>query len=176
MPCGNGSISWALRDWVDAIDLLRAEQDEPFPERLARAHNSFERIHPFLDGNWRTGRLLLNLILARLGYPPAIIFKSERLKYLNAMRKADAGDCGPQGEHIARAVTNHLYRFVVPAIAGSSRLVPLASLANGEGGPSAAALRVAAQRGRLRGQKQPDGTWMSSRQWVEHYIERRYQR
>ena len=68
----------------------------------------FERIHPLLDGNGRTGRLLLNLILVRLGYPPAIIFKNERTKYLSAMRKADAGDLGPMGELIARSVTNNL--------------------------------------------------------------------
>jgi len=44
------------------------------------------------------------------------------------MRKADAGDYGPLGEVIARAVTNNLYRFVVPAVAGPTRLMPLASL------------------------------------------------
>ena len=110
----------------------------------------FERIHPFLDGNGRTGRLLLNLILVRLGYPPAIIFKNERTKYLGAMRKADAGDLGPMGELIARSVTNNLYRFVIPAVAGPARLVPLASLADKKSGLTANALRVAAIRGRLR--------------------------
>jgi fido (protein-threonine AMPylation protein) len=82
-------IDALMRDWVDSVDHLRRPQEEPFPERLAGLHNAFERIHPFLDGNGRTGRLLLNLILARLGYPPAIIFKNERTKYLAAMRKAD---------------------------------------------------------------------------------------
>lgn len=169
-------IDALMRDWVDSVDHLRSPQEEPFAERLAHAHNAFERIHPFLDGNGRTGRLLLNLILARLGYPPAIIFKNERTKYLAAMRKADNGDCGPLGEHIARAVTSNLYRFVVPAVAGPTRLVPLASLADEKTGLSAAALRVAAHRGRLRAQKQPDGTWMSSRKWVSEYQANRYRR
>jgi fido (protein-threonine AMPylation protein) len=65
---------------------------------LAKVHNDFERIHPNLDGNGRSGRLLLNLLLVRLGYPPAIVFKNERTKYLTAMRKADRGDYGPLGD------------------------------------------------------------------------------
>jgi hypothetical protein len=165
-----------MRDWVALVDELRTDSDVPFPERLAQVHNAFERTHPFLDGNGRTGRLLLNLILARLGYPPAIVFKNERSKYLTAMRKADAGDYGPLGELIARAVTSNLYRFVVPAVAGPARLVPLASLSDPAGGFSTSALRVAANRGRLKAQKQPDGTWMSSRNWVNEYAAARYKR
>ena len=78
--------------------------------------------------------MLLNLLLVRLGYPPAIVLKNERTKYLTAMRKADTGDYGPLGEVIARAVTNNLYKFVLPAVAGPARLVPLASLADDKAG------------------------------------------
>src|SRR2546423_4906960 len=46
-----------------------ADLGRPFAEELAQLHNEFERIHPFLDGNGRTGRLVLNLVLVRLGYP-----------------------------------------------------------------------------------------------------------
>lgn len=169
-------IDHRVTDWVATINTLRNDSDVPFPERMAAMHDDFEKIHPFLDGNGRTGRLLLNLILVRLGYPPAIVFKNERTKYLSAMRKADKGDFGPMGEVIARAVLNNLYRFVVPAVAGPSRLVPLASLVDEKKGISAAGLRVAAERGRLRAQKTDNGTWLSSKKWVAEYQKNKHKR
>ena len=169
-------IDHRMTDWVKDVNHLREPSDVAFPERLARVHNDFERIHPFLDGNGRTGRLLLNLLLVRLGYPPAIVFKNERAKYLDAMRKADRGDDGPLGELIARAVTNNLYRFVVPAVAGPARLVPLASLVDEKSGATATALRAAAERGRLRAQKSENGAWLSSKKWVADYQKDKYKR
>lgn len=169
-------VDHLARDWVAAASRLNDKAEEPFAERLAALHNSFERIHPFLDGNGRAGRLLLNLVLVRLGYPPAIVFKNQRTKYLRAMQRADDGDYGPLGELLARSITDNLYRFVVPAVAGPARLVPLASLVDETTGLSPSALRVAAARGRLRAQKSPNGVWLSSRKWVEEYRATRYRR
>jgi len=143
-------------------------------ETIAAAHAEFESIHPFLDGNGRTGRLLLNLLLVRLGYPPAVIYRRDRGRYLGALRKADAGDPGPLGELIARAVTDNLYRFVVPAVAGPHRLVPLAALATPN--QSVFALRAAVERGRLKAQKGPDGQWRSTKAWVDEYLASKYER
>jgi len=55
------------------------------------AHYRLVSIHPFVDGNGRTARLLMNLILLMHGYPPAIIKKSERLSYISALEKAQLG-------------------------------------------------------------------------------------
>ena len=52
-------------------------------------HHKFEKIHPFMDGNGRTGRLLFNFILLKSGYPPAIILKKNRKAYLQSLRIAD---------------------------------------------------------------------------------------
>jgi Fic family protein len=146
----------------------------PLPEELARLHADFERIHPFLDGNGRVGRLLLNLVLVRLGHPPVIIFKRQRAAYLVSLQRADAGDCGALGELIARAMYENLNRFIVPNVAGPARLVPLAALASTE--TSLAALRHAARRGRLDAEQGADGMWRSSRKAVDAYLVNRHRR
>ncbi len=55
-------------------------------------HHKLEKIHPFADGNGRTGRILLNYLLMRSGYPPLIIQKKRRGDYLDVLAKADAAD------------------------------------------------------------------------------------
>lgn len=53
-------------------------------ERVARFHLEFEGIHPFIDGNGRTGRLILNLELIRNGYPPINVKFADRKRYYEA--------------------------------------------------------------------------------------------
>jgi Fic family protein len=48
-------------------------------------HGEFVKIHPFIDGNGRTSRLLLNFELMKNGYPPIIIKKDERAKYYDTL-------------------------------------------------------------------------------------------
>ncbi|MBC7958665.1 MAG: Fic family protein [Vallitaleaceae bacterium] len=54
-------------------------------ERAARVHVDFVKIHPFIDGNGRTARLLLNLELMKEGFPPIIIRNEDRVRYYNAL-------------------------------------------------------------------------------------------
>nr|WKF59695.1 hypothetical protein HUO10_004206 [Paraburkholderia busanensis] len=72
----------ALINWYEA-----AEDMHPV-ERAAELHTRFVKIHPFIDGNGRTGRLLLNFELMKAGYPPAIIRKEDRLTYYDALDTA----------------------------------------------------------------------------------------
>ena len=174
-----GEVPARTSDWVTDVNatglsLRAAAVSSPLPEELARLHNQFEHIHPFLDGNGRTGRLALNLILVRLGYPPVVILKRQRQAYLSAMEKSDAGDHGLLGELIARAMLDNLNRFIVPNVAGPARLVPLAALMDGDF--SLPALRQAAQRGRLEAMQGPDGIWRSSRRAVQAYKRSKHRR
>lgn len=162
-----------LSDWLRMMNDVTADQ-RPIAVALADRHAAFERIHPFLDGNGRAGRLLMNLVLVRLGYPPAIIQQRERRRYLDALDRADRGDPEPLGELIARSLLDNLTRFIVPAVAGPARLVPLASLVRPE--LSLVAMRAAAERGRLRAYRGTDAVWRSSRVWVDEYLAGRHRR
>src|ERR1019366_351071 len=144
-------VSAMVIDWISEVQALGREGEGIEPAALAKVHARFEQIHPFLDGNGRTGRLVLNLLLVRLGYPPAIIFKGDRRRYLAALQSADQGDHGPLGELLARAILDNLHKFVVPAIAGPSRLVPLPALATER--ISANALRAAGPPQGIQGRR-----------------------
>jgi cell filamentation protein, protein adenylyltransferase len=163
-----------MDEWLADAQALRDLDAPRLPAELAWLHARFEQVHPFLDGNGRAGRLLLNLLLVRLGYPPTIIRKGDRARYLAALRRADGGDCGLLGEFLARGVLDNLHRFLLPAVAGKEHLVPLPALATD--GLSANALRVAAVRGRLQAVKGRDGMWRSSSAWVDEYVASRYRR
>lgn len=74
------------------IWLHRKKADHPV-KIAADAHFKFVSIHPFTDGNGRTARLLMDLLLMQAGYPPALIKKEDRLEYINAIEKGQlSGD------------------------------------------------------------------------------------
>lgn len=66
---------------------LRKEDKMHSIQLAAEAHYRLVTIHPFIDGNGRTARLLMNMILMMKGYPPAIIRKNDRLAYIKSLEK-----------------------------------------------------------------------------------------
>jgi excisionase family DNA binding protein len=88
--------------------LLKTRGGEPI-EMGAKIHQRFVDIHPFIDGNGRTARLLLNLYLMRNGYPPVIILRAERAKYIRTIMKARAeNDITPFSNFVGKAVERSL--------------------------------------------------------------------
>lgn len=90
----------------------------------AEAHYRLVTIHPFVDGNGRTARLLMNLLLMMADYPPAIIQKRERLAYIGALEKAQTG--GPKEDYealVCRAVERSLDLYL-KAVEGETLMLP----------------------------------------------------
>lgn len=77
-------------------------------EFAALAHYKLVYIHPFVDGNGRTSRLLMNLILMQAGYPPVTIRKEHRSEYYNALEQANEGDVRPFIRFIAKCTESTL--------------------------------------------------------------------
>ncbi len=160
-----------LSDWSASTQILG---DKHAIVHAAHHHAWLERIHPFVDGNGRAGRLVLNFMLLQRGYPPAVIQASQRPRYLAALKLADDGNANALSEVIARAVHDTLNRFLIPNLAGDAKLVPLAALAQG-GRYSPTYLRDLVLQGRLHAIR--DGRlWLSSRAWLAAYVASRDRR
>jgi Fic family protein len=81
-------------------------------EHAARAHEELVNIHPFVDGNGRTARLLMNLILLRSGFPVAIIPPIYRVRYIEATRAGNKGDSRPFLTLLGQAVEQSLRDYL----------------------------------------------------------------
>ncbi|MDP1695821.1 MAG: Fic family protein [archaeon] len=98
------------------MDLLLKWYDEnknmhPLALALIFQHK-FEKIHPFMDGNGRTGRMIMNLILLKNKMPPIIIHKKTRKEYLEVMRKADECNLWKIEENYADLINYGINEFL----------------------------------------------------------------
>jgi Fic family protein len=98
------------------IQWYNEHKDKLHPVELAaQFHFKFVYIHPFSDGNGRTSRLLMNLILMKYGFPPAIVKAASeaRLKYYEALEEASIpGNLSPFLQLIAECVEDSLQRYI----------------------------------------------------------------
>lgn len=87
---------------------LVSSADHPIV-KAAQAHLKFVTVHPFIDGNGRTARLLMNLILLQNGYPIAVIANKDRAAYITALEKAQkTGDASDFERLVCEAVDRSL--------------------------------------------------------------------
>lgn len=106
MPSSAQKIPAMISELLQTLD---QNPDELRPiEFAAFFHHKFVYIHPFLDGNGRTARLLTNVILTRNGYPFTILLKVDRPRYLRALSEADHGNLIPFINFVAKSAERSL--------------------------------------------------------------------
>jgi hypothetical protein len=155
-----------MEAWVTWLD-DEGQQYEPVT-RATVAHHGFLAVHPFLDGNGRTARLLLNLMLLRDSYPPVLLLQEWRLDYLEALAQADRGRYNPLLNILGRVVESGLDLYLdACAATPEEEWLPLAELATGTA-HSSEYLALLIRKGRLAGTKH-GGRWHSTRTALARY-------
>jgi len=106
----------------DFQNWLKTEHDLHPIAFAGEAHYRLVSIHPFVDGNGRTARLLMNLLLMMAGYPPAIIRKRDRLAYIGALEKAQLGGSKADYEKLITKAADRSLDIYLKAVAGDSAI------------------------------------------------------
>lgn len=87
----------------------------------ALAHFKLVDIHPFIDGNGRTARLLMNLILMNKGFPPTVIMKNDRVKYYQVLDLAHRGKLEAFVNFIGRNIERSLTWYLEAVMPGKQK-------------------------------------------------------
>lgn len=157
-------VEQLVREWVVWIDNEGCQYDAV--TRAAIAHHGFEAVHPFEDGNGRVGRLLLNLMLMSEGYPPALLLRDWRARYIHALNEGNTGNYNPLLNLVGQSVEAGLDLYL-EACAELPDYQPLRELATRSGYPLSY-LSWLARQGRIDAMKR-NGRWYSTPAAIEQY-------
>ena len=159
----------------ELIHWIRKNVTKMHPVELAAiAHHKLVHIHPFTDGNGRTARLFMNLLLMQKGYPMMVILKNDRQKYYRALDKADKGKLDDLEKFIAQAVERSMSIYLKAIQSGSGKdeqLIKLSELSKGSKF-SEKYLNLLARSGKLEAHKE-GRVWLSSRKALDSYMQSR---
>lgn len=151
-------------DWLKSTELNSIE-------KAALAHYKLVKIHPFFDGNGRTARLLMNLILIREGYPPTILRYVDRKKYYRVLKEADKDNPLPLVQFIARAAEQSLNLYLEALDPSTKKeLIPLKEAAK-HCDYSQEYLSLLSRRG-LLGATKINRTWHVSPEDLQAYLKK----
>lgn len=154
------------------LDWLNRNPEELRPVELAAlGHFKLVHIHPFVDGNGRVARLIMNLVLLRQGYPITYVRREERGRYYDALERAHFGNAKPFVNFIGRCAEQSLdlYLAAIEAAAPDAIFIPLAEAAK-ETPFSVEYWGLLARRGRIDAVKR-GGRWYVRRKTLHRYLE-----
>ena len=156
-----------MMQWVRWLNSDNALHYDPIT-RTTIAHHDFEALHPFTDGNGRVGRLLLNLMLMQGGYPPALILREWRTRYIIALQAAHHGEYSDLVNLIGLAVEHSLDLYIEACEASTLHLIPLKELAQLFGLDNNY-LGQLARSGKIEATKR-GAFWYASREAIQSYL------
>jgi len=141
-------------------------------ELASLAHYKFVAIHPHYDGNGRTARLLMNLILMQNSYRPVVILKNDRRRYYNALHKADEGDYKPFVLLMAISIERSLDLYLRAVKEKKEETLELLSKLSKKTVYSQEYLGLLARQGKLAAVKEGK-KWYSSLRAIQEYKNKR---
>jgi Fic family protein len=136
------------------------------------AHEKFVFIHPFIDGNGRIARLLTSVLLMQKGYPPLLILKTERQKYIRTLETAHQGNYVPFVNFMARCLERSLAVYL-DALLTADKTEEYISLQDATKycSYSQEYLSLLARKGALETVKF-ERNWMTTKKAVEEYVKK----
>lgn len=163
------------QEMSDIIKWLNSQKNKiNVIELSALLHHRLVFIHPFFDGNGRTARLTMNLLLMQAGYPLVIIQKNDRKKYYEVLDKADNGVFEPLVKFIAQAIERSLdiyLKTLTPVRKNQEKFMSLEEISKTTSF-SAKYLNLLARQGKLEAHKE-GRNWLTSKEAIARYLKNR---
>lgn len=136
-------------------------------------HHKLVYIHPFFDGNGRTVRLAMNLLLMREGFPPAIILKNDRKKYYDALNLANKGNYQKLTLLMCQALERSLNIYLNAMPNNDNDYQEIANIVNEPNSPYGQEyISLLARQGKIDAYKE-GRNWFTSKKAIQDYIDNR---
>jgi len=136
-------------------------------------HHKFVWIHPFFDGNGRTVRLAMNLLLMRKGFPPAIILKNDRKKYYDALNQANNGNYQKLILLMCQAVERTLNIYLNTLPDNTEEYDTISNIVNEPNSPYGQEyISLLARQGKIDAYKE-GRNWLTTKKAIEDYMNNR---
>jgi Fic family protein len=136
-------------------------------------HHKLVWIHPFFDGNGRTVRLAMNLLLMRKGFPPAIILKNDRKKYYEALNQANGGNYQKLTILMCQALERTINIYISSLPDNDYDFQEISNIVNEPSSPySQEYISLLARQGKIDAHKE-GRNWFTTKKAIDNYINNR---